>query len=79
MTFDAFPGLDSPGNSGTESRVVRNCKASIHVSATSHLSARLSVSRRNPLGLDCDDWREGIDAVVEKRPPNFGTSLKGNE
>ena len=29
--------------------------------------------------VDCDDWREGMNAFVDKRPPNFGTHLKGND
>jgi 1,4-dihydroxy-2-naphthoyl-CoA synthase len=56
------------------------CKASIHVSGDVDLRSarRFGVEALSAL-VDCDDWREGMSAVVEKRPPNFGASLEGNE
>lgn len=61
-------------------RALAQCKASIHVSGDVDLRSarRFGVEALSAL-VDCDDWREGMSAFIEKRPPNFGTSLKGHE
>jgi enoyl-CoA hydratase/carnithine racemase len=61
-------------------RALAQCKASIHVSGDVDLRSarRFGVEALSAL-VDCDDWREGMSAFIEKRPSNFGTTLKGNE
>ena len=61
-------------------RALTQCKTSIHVSGDVDLRSarRFGVEALSAL-VDCDDWREGMSAFIEKRQPNFGTSLKGND
>ena len=61
-------------------RALTQCKSSIHTSGDVDLRSarRFGVEALSAL-VDCDDWREGMNAFVDKRPPNFGTHLKGND
>lgn len=61
-------------------RALTQCKSSIHTSGDVDLRSarRFGVEALSAL-VDCDDWREGMNAFVEKRPANFGTHLKGND
>lgn len=56
------------------------CKTSIHLAGDVDLRSarRFGVEALSAL-VDSADWREGMKAFVEKRPPNFGPGHEGSK